>query len=181
MPLDAEAICAPAIAEVSTGITLSRDPAVEGQQPASMRRQDLRVDMAVLVWEHMMHKQAAYHWNAYKMECFWGRVWETPPVRPVHILFTPQTTESLGHSLHCSHWRQSRTPGSLTLVSVTTKHKSLHWARNRHLSMVGLLTVSWFGWKNSTWWFLSSSSGFTPWPQWNEMSFFQDPLWAILV
>ena len=61
MPLDAKTICAPAIAEVSTGITLSRDPAVEGQQPASMRRQDLRVDMAVLVWGHMMHKQAAYH------------------------------------------------------------------------------------------------------------------------
>ena len=60
MPLDAEAMCAPAIAEVSTGITLSRDPAVEGQQPASMRRQDLRVDMAVLAWEHMMHKQAVH-------------------------------------------------------------------------------------------------------------------------
>ena len=60
MPLDAEAICAPAIAEVSTGITLS-DPAVEGQQPASMRGQDLRVDMGVLAWEHIMHKQAAYH------------------------------------------------------------------------------------------------------------------------
>ena len=62
-------------------------------------------------------------------------------MRPVHILFTPQTTESLGHSLHCSHWRQSRTPGSLPLVSVTTKQKSLQRARNRHLSMVGLLTV----------------------------------------
>ena len=47
MPLGAEAIRAPAIAEASTGITLSRDPAVEGQQPASTRRQDLRVDMAV--------------------------------------------------------------------------------------------------------------------------------------
>ena len=47
MPLGAEAIRAPAIAEASTGITLSRDPAVEGQQPASMRRQDLRVDTAV--------------------------------------------------------------------------------------------------------------------------------------
>ena len=87
-----------------------------------------------------MHKQAAYHWDAYKKECFWGRVWETPPVRPVHILFRPRTTESLGHSLPCSHWRQSRA-GSLTLVSLTTKHKSLHWACNRHLSMVGLFTV----------------------------------------
>ena len=36
------------------------------------------------------------------------------------------------------HWRQSRTPGSLTLVSVTTKHKLLQWACNRHLSMVEL-------------------------------------------
>ena len=129
MPLGAEAICAPAIAEVCTGIILAWDPAVEGQQPASMRRQDLRVDMAVLAWEHMMHKQAAYHWEAYKNECFWGRIWETPPV-------------------HCSHWRQSRTPGSLTVVSVTTKHKSLHWARSRHLSMVGLLTIP--GWDGIT-------------------------------
>ena len=36
------------------------------------------------------------------------------------------------------HWRQSRTPGSLTLVSVTTKHILLQWACNRHLSMVEL-------------------------------------------
>ena len=62
-------------------------------------------------------------------------------MRPVHVLFKPQSTESLGNSLHCSHWRQSRTPGSLTLVSVTTKHKSLHWACNRHMSMVGLLAI----------------------------------------
>ena len=41
----------------------------------------------------------------------------------------------------CSQWRQSRTPSSLTLRSMTTKHKSLHWACNRHLSMLGLLTV----------------------------------------
>ena len=60
---------------------------------------------------------------------------------PCAYPFTPQTTESLGFS-PCSHWRQSRTPGSLTLVSVTTKHKSLHWACNRHLPMVGLPTVA---------------------------------------
>ena len=36
----------------------------------------------------------------------------------------------------------SRTPGSLTLVSVTTKHKSLHWARKRHLSMVEPFTIT---------------------------------------
>ena len=44
----------------------SWDPAVAGQQPASMRRHNLRVDVAVWVWEHMMHQQAAYHWNATK-------------------------------------------------------------------------------------------------------------------
>ena len=47
MPVGAEAMRAPAIPEASTGITLSRDPAVEEQQPVSMRRQDLRVEMAV--------------------------------------------------------------------------------------------------------------------------------------
>ena len=36
------------------------------------------------------------------------------------------------------HWRQSRTPGSLLVVSVTTKHKSLHWACNRHWLVVEL-------------------------------------------
>ena len=35
-------------------------------------------------------------------------------------------------------WRLSRTSGSLTLVSVTTKHILLQWACNRHLSMVEL-------------------------------------------
>ena len=89
-----------------------------------------------------MHKQAAYHRNAHKMEYLLRRVWETPPVRPVHVLFKLQTTESLGHSFHCSHRRQSRTPGSFTLGSVAIKHKSLHWARNRHLPMVGLPTVT---------------------------------------
>ena len=59
---------------------------------------------------------------------------------PCAYPFTPQTTESLGF-LSMSHWRQSRTPGSLTLVSVTTKHKSLHWACDRHLPMVGLPTI----------------------------------------
>ena len=36
------------------------------------------------------------------------------------------------------HWRLSRTPGSLTFVSETTKHTLLQWACNRHLSMVEL-------------------------------------------
>ena len=36
------------------------------------------------------------------------------------------------------HWSQSRTPGSLTLGSVTTKHISLQWACNKHMSMVEL-------------------------------------------
>ena len=55
-----------------------------------------------------------------------------------------QTTDHriLRVALRGSHWRQSRTPGSLTLESVTTKHKSLHWARNRHLPMVGLPTLT---------------------------------------
>ena len=38
----------------------------------------------------------------------------------------------------CLQLRQSRTLGSLTLVSVTTKHISLQWACNIHLSMVEL-------------------------------------------
>ena len=48
MPLDAEAICAPAIAEVSTGITLSRDPATCLHEKTRLARGH------VLVWEHMM-------------------------------------------------------------------------------------------------------------------------------
>ena len=95
----------------------------------------------------MMNTQAAYHrsltrWNiSYYDHCRW--VEEAPPAYQVYILylilsrFKPQTTESVGRSLHCSHWRQSR-----TLVSVTTKHKSLHWACNRHLPMVGLPAVT---------------------------------------
>ena len=68
MPLGAVAMRAPAISEASTGITFYRDPAVEEQQPASIRRQDLRVEMAVWVWEHMRHTQAAYHRSAHMME-----------------------------------------------------------------------------------------------------------------
>ena len=49
----------------------------------------------------------------------------------------PPTTCPCG-TYTCLHWRQSRTPGSLTLVSVTTKHISLQWACNKHLSMVEL-------------------------------------------
>ena len=126
-----------------------------------MRRQDLRVEMAVWVWTHMINEQAAYHrsltrWNtSYYDHC--RRVEEAPPAYQLYILylilsiFKPQTTESAGYSLHCSHWRQSRTPGSLTLVSVTTKHKSLHWARNRHLPMVGLPTVTGQAVEKRTW------------------------------
>ena len=45
-------------------------------------------------------------------------------------------------SLHV-HIGVSRGPQTrLTLVSVTTKHKSLHWACNRHLPMVGLPAVT---------------------------------------
>ena len=35
-----------------------------GHQPVSMWWFDLRVDVAVWAWEHMMHQQATYHWNA---------------------------------------------------------------------------------------------------------------------
>ena len=35
---------------------------------------------------------------------------------PISSKPRPRTTESLEHSLHCSHWRQSRTPGSLPLL-----------------------------------------------------------------
>ena len=45
-------------------------PDVKGLQPAPTRRQDMRLDMAFFAWEHMMHEQAAYHWNAYKLQCF---------------------------------------------------------------------------------------------------------------
>jgi len=62
-------------------------------------------------------------------------------VCPVHILSYHRPRNPWGFYT-CLHWRQSRTPGSLTLVSVTTKHKSLHWACNRHLPMVGLPTVT---------------------------------------
>ena len=49
----------------------------------------------------------------------------------------PPTTCPCG-TYTCLHWRQSRTPSSLTLVSVTTQHISLQWACNKHLSMVEL-------------------------------------------
>ena len=42
----------------------------------------------------------------------------------------PPTTCPCG-TCTCLHWSQSRTPGSLTLGSVTTKHISLQWACNK--------------------------------------------------
>ena len=89
----------------------------------------------------------------------------------------PPTTCPCG-TYTCLHWRQSRAPGSLTLVSVTTKHISLQWACNKHLSMVELPNAT-GRLETSTWWSPSSSSGFTTWPQWNGRSFFQDHLWVI--
>ena len=44
--------------------------------------------------------------------------------------------ESFEHSPRCSHWRQSRTPTLCLLCLWRAKHKSLHWAYNRHLQMV---------------------------------------------
>ena len=49
--------------------------------------------------------------------------------------FIPPTTCPCG-KFTWWHWRLLRTPGSLTLVSETTKHILLQWACNRHLSMV---------------------------------------------
>ena len=56
-----------------------------------------------------------------------------------HVAFFHTTDHRiLGVSLHV-YIGVSRGPqGSLTLVSVTTKHTLLHWACNRHLPMVGL-------------------------------------------
>ena len=56
-----------------------------------------------------------------------------------------------GGNYTCLHWRQSRTLGSLTLVSVTTKHISLQWACNRHLSMVETTECYRTDWENRTW------------------------------
>ena len=52
-------------------------PDGKGLQPAPIRRPAMRLDMAAFAWEHMRHEQAAYHWNAYKLQCFWGRIGET--------------------------------------------------------------------------------------------------------
>ena len=58
-----------------------------------------------------------------------------------------------------SHWRQPWTPDSLTLVSEMTDQKSLHRARDRHLSMVGLFLLLVCQNRHHL---LSLLSGFTP-------------------
>ena len=130
---------------------------------------------------------ACVDWRLLSSRLWWSgsritalRRWSmgSPLLRPSRGPFTPQTTDSFRF---LSNFTLASVADPRLFVSVTTKHKSLHWACNRHLPMVGLPTVYWSGWKNRTWWFLSSSSGFTPWPQWNGRSFFQDHLWAIWV
>ena len=68
---------------------------------------------------------------------YWSRwVWGDPSAC-LELLHSYRRVHVLEASL-CLLWRQSRTPGSLTLVSVTTTHRSLPWTCNRHLSMVEL-------------------------------------------
>ena len=109
-------------------------PDVKGLQPAPIRRPAMRLDMAVFAWEHMMHEQAAYHWNAYIAMC-------------------------LREDRRDSHWRQPWTPVSVTLVTEMADQKSLHWACNRHISMVGLFLL--LVWQNQHH-LLSLSAGFIP-------------------
>ena len=89
----------------------------------------------------------------------------------------PLTTES-PCIYACLHWCESRTPGSLPLVSVTTKHTSLHWACNRHWLVVELPDA--IGQTGNTepgdiFWLRQGLL----WLQWNRRSFFQDHLGVI--
>ena len=221
----------------------SWDPAVEGQQPASMRRQGSRVDEAVWVWEHMMHKQAAYYWNATRWHTSvakgtilseWSvighlpRQWNTCPWKSSNLPLWEHTCAWIGQFELGNAWcinklhipkastRWNTADGGyerlhlypMCIFFPTTDHRffgvSLHgyigvsrgpqalwpsclWRQNIHhhtghatdicpwLDYLILLS----GGETRTWWFLSSSSGSTPWPQWNGRSFFQDHLWVI--
>ena len=86
----------------------------------------------------------------------------------------PLTTES-PCIYACLHWCESRTPGSLPLVSVTTKHTSLRSACNRHWLVVELPYA--IGQTGNTepgdiFWLRQGLL----WLQWNRRSFFQDHL-----
>ena len=84
-----------------------------------------------------MHKSAIYYRRVHRMEYCLRWVWEasSASLMLIHSYHRPHV---LVAPIHVYMWCQSRTPGSLTLVSVTTKHISLPWACNRHLSMVEL-------------------------------------------
>ena len=83
-----------------------------------------------------MHELTFHYRRLHRME-YWSRwIWGDPSAC-LELLHSYRRVHVLEASL-CLLWRQSRTPGSLTLVSVTTTHRSLPWACNRHLSMVEL-------------------------------------------
>ena len=82
--------------------------------------------------------QTSYHYRSLHRMEYWSRwVWDASSASQVLTLSCqgPQTHCGI---YTCLHWRQSRTLGSLPLVSVTTKHTSLHWACNRHSPVVEL-------------------------------------------
>ena len=80
---------------------------------------------------------------------------------PYALSFIPQTTESLGllymftlESVADPRLFDPRVCDYKTYITT--------------LGMQQTFAHDMSGWENRTWWFLSSSSGFTPWPQWNE-------------
>ena len=131
-------------------------PDVKGLQPAAIRRPAMRLDMAVFAWEHMMHEQAATHWNVY-------------------------IAMFLREDRRDSHWRQPWTPVSVTLGTEMADQKSLHWACNRHISMVGLFLL--LVWQNQHL-LLSLSAGFIPCHSgitWVSSMIFSEPSGSICV
>ena len=90
--------------------------------------------MAVFACEHMMREQAAYHWMVTSCNASEG-------------------------DRSDSHWRQPWTPVSATLVTEMADQKSLHWASNRHISIVGFFLL--LVWRNQHH-LLSLSAGFIP-------------------
>ena len=109
--------------------------------------------MAVFAWEHRMRELAAYHWNAYKLQCFCGgSEWLTLASAVNPSLCDPRDRDG--------------------------RQKSFHWACNRHISMVGLFLL--LVWRNQHH-LLSLSAGSIPCHSGITLSFFHDLLWAIWV
>ena len=104
--------------------TTVKESAPVGEQGlALVKRQYVLVERFVWAWEHMIYKWAVHYW-------LWTG-WNTASGghgrlhRPLWCLFTHTPDHmSLWHPWW--HWRLLRTSGSLTLVSVTTKHILLH-------------------------------------------------------